>query len=210
MWLDQLRRLRVIAQNGLTYSRDDFHRERFSELERLVHELEADSSGLHDLAHVPLEPGHATPKLDVRSFVVVEDKVLFVRGREDHRWTLPGGWIDVGESPSEAAEREVLEESGYTVRAYRLLAVYDRLRHDHPPMLDHVYKLFFDCRLVGGESRPSSETDAVQFYPVGCLPELSTAPVGCLPELSTARVTDRQIQRLWHLHRCSDAPTDFD
>jgi len=45
-----------------------------------------------------------------------------------------GGWAEVGESPSEAVEREVFEESGYRVRAVRLLARFcDRGKRQHPP-----------------------------------------------------------------------------
>ncbi|WP_367113779.1 NUDIX domain-containing protein, partial [Propionivibrio sp.] len=47
-------------------------------------------------------------------------------------WTLPGGWCDTGESPSLSAEREVAEESGLQVRAVRLVALFDKLKHDHP------------------------------------------------------------------------------
>ena len=45
--------------------------------------------------------------------------------------SFPGGWVDVGESPSESVEREVKEESGYEVRAVRLLALWDRNKHPH-------------------------------------------------------------------------------
>ena len=56
-----------------------------------------------------------------------------VRETADGRWTLPGGWIDLGESPAYAAEREVLEETGMKVTAEKLAAVFDKRRHDHPP-----------------------------------------------------------------------------
>ena len=49
------------------------------------------------------ELGYATPKLDIRALVLDEKgDVLLVKEKEDGRWTLPGGWVDVGESPSEA------------------------------------------------------------------------------------------------------------
>jgi ADP-ribose pyrophosphatase YjhB (NUDIX family) len=82
---------------------------------------------------------------------VFSDKgLLLVRERRDGAWTLPGGWADVGDSPSLAAVREVKEESGYDVLARKLAAVYDRDhdRHGHPPMPYHVYKLFFICEAV--------------------------------------------------------------
>jgi 8-oxo-dGTP pyrophosphatase MutT (NUDIX family) len=79
------------------------------------------------------QSGYATPKVDVRGAVFREDRILLVQEREDGGWTLPGGWADVGESPADATVREVREESGYQTRAVKLLALYDRNRHGHPP-----------------------------------------------------------------------------
>ena len=62
-----------------------------------------------------IRAGHATPKIDVRGVVFREDKILLVQEKLDnYRWTLPGGWADIGESPSEATVREIYEESGYS------------------------------------------------------------------------------------------------
>ncbi len=69
--------------------------------------------------------GYATPKVDVRGAVFQEGCLLMVRERMDGGWTLPGGWADVGDVPSEAAEREVLEEAGFIVKARKLIGVYD-------------------------------------------------------------------------------------
>ncbi|HET7880958.1 MAG TPA: NUDIX domain-containing protein, partial [Acetobacteraceae bacterium] len=55
--------------------------------------------------------GRATPKLGVRGAVFQDDRILLVRERADgERWTLPGGWADVNESPASAVAREVREE----------------------------------------------------------------------------------------------------
>ena len=67
-------------------------------------------------------------------------------------WTLPGGFADVGDSPSIAVEREVHEESGFTVKATKLVALFDRNRHPHPPFGYHLWKAFFLCELQGGEA----------------------------------------------------------
>ncbi|MDQ3795264.1 MAG: NUDIX domain-containing protein [Actinomycetota bacterium] len=73
--------------------------------------------------------------MDVRAAVFDGDKILLVKGSDDGGWSLPGGWADVGESPTEAAVREVREESGYRVRAVSLISAYDRDRQGHPPFL---------------------------------------------------------------------------
>ena len=74
--------------------------------------------------------------------------MLLVKERSDGLWSLPGGWADIGESPSSAATREVKEESGYEVIPKKLAAVYDRDLHNHPPLPFHAYKLFFLCELA--------------------------------------------------------------
>ncbi len=95
--------------------------------------------------------------------------------------------------------KEVYEESGYQVRAIKLLAVYDRDKQGHPPFPFYVYKLFFKCELIGGSSSSSIETEEVGFF-----------PEEALPELSIGRVTPAQIMRLFQHDRQPDLPTDFD
>jgi ADP-ribose pyrophosphatase YjhB (NUDIX family) len=145
------------------------------------------------------ETGAATPKVDVRAAVFQDDAILLVKERDDGLWTLPGGWADPNESPSEAVVREVYEESGYRTRATKLLALYDRDKHGHPPYLFHVYKLFFQCELVGGAPSPSVETEEVAFF-----------REDELPELSLTRVMPSQISRLFAHRRHPEWPTDFD
>jgi ADP-ribose pyrophosphatase YjhB (NUDIX family) len=125
---------------------------------------------------------------------------MLVKEAADQRWTLPGGWADPSESPREAVEREVYEESGFRTRAVKLLAIYDRSKHPHePPFAFHVYKLFVLCQIVGGEAARSVETEAVGFF-----------EEDSVPELSISRVTDGQIRRLFEHARNVQLPTDFD
>jgi ADP-ribose pyrophosphatase YjhB (NUDIX family) len=200
--LEWARKVQAIAQNGLTFSRDPFDRARYQELEQLT------ATMLSTELEVPLatarafwegEHGYATPKVDVRGGVFRGDEVLLVRERADGRWALPGGWVDVNDAPSTAVAREILEESGYRARAVKLAALVDKNRHPHPPGVHHIYKLFFLCELLGGSPAVSAETDAVGFF-----------PVGALPELSRGRVLAAQIERL-HEHQLDRSlPTDFD
>ena len=107
------------------------------------------------------QTGYATPKSGVRGAVFRDGKILMVREKEDaDRWTLPGGWADVNESPAEAVAREVREEAGLHVRAYKLAAIWDRARHSHGVAQPFtVWRLFFLCEIIGGEARPGPETD---------------------------------------------------
>jgi ADP-ribose pyrophosphatase YjhB (NUDIX family) len=201
-WLDWAQRLQAIAQNGLHYARDPFDVERYEAVREIAAEMAAAFSDADVDAMRALfagEKGHATPKSDVRAAVFRDDAILLVRERSEGLWTLPGGWADIGESPGEAVAREVFEESGYRVRAVKLLAVYDRNKHPHLPFPFHTYKLFFLCELTGGEPAHSVETDGVGFF-----------REDALPELSAMRVTPGQLARFFRHHRHPDWPTDFD
>ncbi len=203
-WLDWVRRLQAIAQSGLTYAKDPYDVERYEQVRRIAVEIAASrSEGVADYIDTLFseESGYATPKLDIRAVVLdEEEEVLLVREKEDGLWTLPGGWVDVGESPSESVEREVKEESGYEVRAVRLLALWDRDKHPHPPIPFHVYKLYFQCELLGGGPlAASTETEGVGFF-----------SKDALPELSLGRVTSQQIERLIELATDSEGSAAFD
>jgi len=165
--LEWARKLQAIAQNGLTFSRDPFDRERYSQLQALAADMLSAELAIPAVRAHALwegERGYATPKVDVRGGVFDGDQVLLVRERSDGRWTLPGGWVDVNDAPSEAVAREIHEESGYRARAVKLAALVDRNRHPHPPGVYHIYKLFFVCELTGGSPLAGHETDAVAFF----------------------------------------------
>ena len=201
-WLEWARKIQAIAQNGLTYTESPYDRERYKALREVAFEILAEQSDA-DLPRIRElfegETGYATPKVDVRGVIFRDGKILLVRERLDGRWTLPGGWADVWDTPSEAVEREVYEESGYRVRATKLLAVWDRRLHGHPPPLHNIYKLVFRCELLGGEATESLETMGVGFFGEDAWPELS------LP-----RTTPWQLKRLFEHLRHPDWPTDFD
>lgn len=201
-WLEWAKRLQAAAQNGLAYNADPYNTERYRAIREIAVEMMAMHAGIDDRVVrdlFDLQSGHSTPKVDVRGVVFRDEQVLLVRERAEGLWSLPGGWADVYDSPSEATEREVLEESGYRVRCVKLLALYDRARQGHPPMPFHAYKIFFRCELLGGEPATSEETDDVGFF----------SPDD-LPPLSLGRVTPRQIARFVQHARHPDLPTDFD
>jgi ADP-ribose pyrophosphatase YjhB (NUDIX family) len=202
--LQWARKVQAIAQNGLTFTHDPFDRERYEQLQDLVttiltSQLAITPEKLQDLWVG--DDGYATPKVDVRGGVFDQDKVLLVRERSDGKWTLPGGWVDIGDTPSFAVEREIREESGYLAKAIKLAALLDKNNpaHGHPPGVLHIYKLFFLCELTGGAPTISNETDGVDFF-----------AVSSLPPLSTGRATQSQIERLYQHQLNRGLPTDFD
>jgi ADP-ribose pyrophosphatase YjhB (NUDIX family) len=202
-WLEWAKRLQALSQNGLTYAKDPFDRERYEQIQHIAAEMFAEKAGakIEDVLDLfSREKDYATPKVDVRGAVFKDGRILLVKERSDGRWSLPGGWADVGESPSESVEREVWEESGFQVKAKRLGALYDRGKHPHKPLMHyHIYKLFFICEITGGRATTSSETEQVAFFEESDLPELSITKI--LPE---------QIAKMFEYYRRDEMPTYFD
>ena len=96
-----------------------------------------------------------------------------VKESNDGKWTLPGGWADVNYSPFEVAKKEVSEEAGIIVKPIRLLAVFDKMKHAHPPDIYHVYKLFILCKDSGEAVKPGMETTDAAWIERDAIPPLS-------------------------------------
>jgi ADP-ribose pyrophosphatase YjhB (NUDIX family) len=205
-WVGWVARLQAIAQAGLEHTDGPYDRERYAALHALATEIAAAHLELPTPAErmaldelLAGDGGYPTPKVDVRALVRRGREVLLVRERADGRWSLPGGWADVGWSPAAMVEREVAEESGFQVRARRLLALWDRSLHNPGPFPHSVYKVAVACDLLGGEARASIETLAAGWF-----------PPDALPELSTGRTTAAQIARLVELDDHPELPPDLD
>lgn len=203
-WLRWAKQLAALAQDGLTFSENPYEIERYKQIREIAAEMMSAGFDLETKDFIDLfskEQGYATPKIDVRGAVFRDDKILLVGERLDHgAWTLPGGWADPGQSPSEAVAREVSEESGFEVRVTKLAAVYDRSKHPHRPMMPfHIYKLFFLCEITGGHTKESHETTGAGFF-----------AEDAIPPLSISRTLPFQIARMFDHYRDPTLPTDFD
>ena len=172
-----LMRIKAIAETGLVYNQQDYDRERYEELKSLSIKLMA---AMGNVAVPQLEnfymPQHdyPTPKVDVRAFILNEnDEILMAKESVDGKWTIPGGWADIGNSPKEVVVREIKEETGLEAEVVRLLAVYDKQKHGHPEEPYHIYKLMFFCQTKGGTLQPGFDMLDASFFPMERLPELS-------------------------------------
>lgn len=174
------KRLQSIAQAGIFYSDDKpFDRERYEEISELSVKI------LGQLTDEPIEKignlftqerdGYQTPKVDIRAVVFNESgEILMVKEKVDGRWSLPGGWADVGYTPAEVAVKEVREETGLDVKTIRVLGIFDKRNHPHPPEGWYVYKIFILCEKIGGEiSKDTTETSDIQYFSLENLPPLS-------------------------------------
>ena len=172
-WLVWARKIESLAQAGLHYSQSEYDLDRYRQLQVLAAEILAAHTPYdqtHVLDHFELAEGYSTPKVDVRAAVVEEGNLLIVRERLDGGWTLPGGWVDVGDRPADAAEREAFEESGYRVKARKLVGVYDANRIGEL-RYHHAFKIIFLCDRVGGEAATSFETTEVSWFERSSIPQ---------------------------------------
>lgn len=208
--LTLLRRLLALSRTGLhfaaaEYRKDSnfvFDRERYEEIGSIAAQLMAihTDAPLNELLKAwRTDDGYITAKIDARGAIFRDDKILLVRERSDGKWTMPGGWVDVNDSPRQAVEKEIVQESGFIAKTLKLAGVYDRNLRNLPPSIFHSWKCFFLCEIVGGEARISEETDAVEFF-----------PMDAIPELSTGRTSAWQIERMWAHHRTPSLATEFD
>jgi ADP-ribose pyrophosphatase YjhB (NUDIX family) len=201
-WLTLGRELQAMAQTGLHYTKDKFDADRYARLRVLASQMMATGTGAAATQIAELfgqETGYATPRVSVRGAAFRDNRILMVRETSDDRWSVPGGWCDVNQSPRECIEREIWEESGYTARATKLAAVWERGRHGHPPYPFTIYIMFFICELTGGGARPSIETTDSGFF-----------DENQLPELSPGRNQPHQIRRMFTHYRQPELPTEFD
>lgn len=203
-WLLWAQEIQATAQTGLAYTKDVYDRQRYERLQQLAAVIMAEAAEIDTQVVEGLfgeQAGYATPKIDVRGAVFKKDQILLVRERADAgRWTLPGGWADVNQSPRECVIAEVRDEAGLEVRPVKLAAVYDRAKHAHqPPYAFHIYKMFFVCEILGGDPAPGVETDGVGLF-----------DRDKLPQLSISRVLDYQINRMFVHANSPELPTEFD
>ena len=200
-WLEWAREIYSLSQAGLTYTKNEFDLERYKRLQEIAAEILSSQSELEKEAILNsflMQAGYVTPKIDVRGAVIRDGKILLIQERADGKWAMPGGWADLGNAPGSVAEREVWEESGFRVKAEKVVAVIDANRIQ-PMEFYHAYKIIFLCTLLDGEPRISHETLAVDFF-----------DLNHLPPLSSYRTNENMLREVFAHIENPDRPTLFD
>ena len=186
-----LQRMIALTDTGLTFTKDPFDRERYEDLRGLLSEMLNQASDLdsEEVAEV-LKPtsAYATPLMDVRAWIVEDEKICLVRGQGENDWALPGGFGEVGYSPTENILKEIEEETGFEAKVERLLAVFDT---DRFQLQSKQYvKFVFECKLLAGQFQENQEIADLQFF-----------AIDQLPNLSEKRITKEQIEILWQVYQ---------
>lgn len=136
----------------------------------------------------------------MRGFVLNEnDEIIMVKEDVDGRWTIPSGWADIRDTPSEAILKEIKEETGLDARVESLLAIYDKRCHPHPPQPFYIYKLMFLFNITGGKLEHGFDMQDASFF-----------PLDKLPELSKDRILESQLKQLFSLARDPSSRVYFD
>lgn len=126
-FLDFILKVQSISKIGLLYSKDPYAIENYEALNKLSSQM------LKDFEHIDFNEDnffkkdiYPTPNISVRVVIFNENKeVMFVKEKREQKYSLPGGWCDLYDSPSEAAIREVSEEGGVDIKIKRLVGVLD-------------------------------------------------------------------------------------
>lgn len=186
-----LQRMIALTDTGLTFTKDPFDRERYEDLRSLLSEMLNQVSDLDaDEVAELLKPtsAYATPLMDVRAWIVEDEKICLVRGQGENDWALPGGFGEVGYSPTENILKEIEEETGFKAKVERLLAVFDTNRFQ---LQSKQYaKFVFECKLLAGQFQENQEIADLQFF-----------AIDQLPNLSEKRITKEQIEILWQVYQ---------
>lgn len=112
------------------------------------------------------------PKVAVAVLITDKESVLMVRRSNNPQqglWTLPAGFVDAGEDPRLAAERECLEETGLFVRVTDLVDVLSGQEHERGADILIVYQ----GEIISGELTPGDDADQVAFFHLRQLPPLA-------------------------------------
>ncbi len=203
-FLDEIKRLKTIADVGLLYcNSNEYDKERYLELQDISFRLLNIISGqsIETLkSSFPLVKDYPTAKVDIRGLTLSNDKkVLLIKESVDNKWSLPGGWADIGQTPKEVIIKEFKEETGLDVIPKTLLAVFDKKMHAHPPQPLYVYKMVFYCEAISSEVNKGFDVLDVQYF-----------DIKNMPELSEDRILKSQIKLLYKKAVSSDFKAYFD
>lgn len=111
------------------------------------------------------------------SAIVTDDqgRILLHRRRDNDKWALPGGVMELGESLADCVIREVREETGLGVKVEGVVGIYSDPRHVFAYDDGEVRQEFsvcFECRIAGGELAVSDESYDVEFFAPDAVPDL--------------------------------------
>ena len=124
----------------------------------------------------PAAPAATSVKPAAAAFVLRNDKVLLTQRADNGNWSMPSGAHNLGESLTQTAVRETLEETGITVQPTGVVGIFTDPRHVTRYTSDdevrQEFSVVYRAEYVSGEPTPSEETTRVEWVPVDQLDAL--------------------------------------
>jgi len=174
LWAD---RLRDLSATGLEYAKDPYDKTRYEVIQDLAMEMLAFATARPLEAFIPLKSAifsRMSPVVAGAAAVIDTDaNILLMRRSDNHLWAMPGGQMEVGETPAEAVVRETYEETGIRCTPKTLAGVYDSRIWDKG-VPHHVYKFTFLCEPVSAQNHGDfdrRETLEIRWFAENDLPE---------------------------------------
>ncbi len=174
-WSDKLR---DISAMGLLFSKSIHDQDAFRAVQTIAMEMLALATGESFEQIEPLRASafsRPTPMSGGDAAVINDEgQILLVRRADNGKWAMPGGALEVGETPAEGVAREALEETGVHCRAISLVGVFDS-RLCGTPTRHHLYQFVFLCEPSSQErvEQPSHAIEVLDthWFPEDGLPE---------------------------------------
>lgn len=168
-------KIQSISKIGLKFSQDPYAISNYHEINDISREF------LEKFMEIELNrPNYfqrdiyPTPNISVRTIILSPDKkrLLLVREAKTQTYSIPGGWADLYDAPSEAAKKECLQEAGANVQIVRLVGLINHTPYKLPNSVPE-YVAIFEGSLNGSLQEHEYETDDVGWFALEALPAIS-------------------------------------
>ncbi len=169
---DFIVKVQAISKIGLVYSKDPYALSNYNELNELsTHFLEDFQEVKFNRNNYFERDVYPTPNVSVRTIIFNDDKtkVLMVREANSQTYSLPGGWSDLYNSPSQTAKEECMQEAGANIEIVRLVGVCSRTPFKQPTSVPE-YVVLFEAKLIGELKEHEYETDDVSWFDINNIP----------------------------------------
>ncbi|OGO00887.1 MAG: hypothetical protein A2Y58_01470 [Chloroflexi bacterium RBG_13_51_52] len=177
--------LQAVATLGLQYARNDYERERYEKVlaaSRRIINIADGKSVINDYSRYHDISGHICPLLGADAAVFRNGQILLIKRLDNGLWGTPGGMVEVGETLTNAALRELKEETGLNGKVVRLLGIFDS-RIWKSQLKSQLYHVIFEVKVTRGKPVTSNETTDYGFFSADKLPPLSNGHPQIVPFL---------------------------
>lgn len=169
---DYLLKVLSITKIGLVFSKDEYALQNYAEIQKLTENMLENFEKVNfDRPNYFERDVYPTPNISCRAIIFNKErnKVFLVQEKKDGKYSLPGGWCDLYDSPTEAIVRECKEEGGLDVEVKKIVAILNRTPFKSSTSTPE-YALFFECEIRSDNGDHDHEILSRGFYDVNNLP----------------------------------------